>query len=220
MEDAGVAQWALVISPGGALCLALGTTMEVNPACDRFTRGPIWGSAYTERTSVSPDGAIQASVLVRATDDSGNEVGAATQFNLETVSMTSDAIVRSSDGLAEICVPAGGLSVDGLVIIEPSHLGSALPASMRLLSGPYAIHGSDGLALTGTANLNIRYLDASRVSTSSARIHRWNGSAWVPLESSVGESHQVVSASITDLGTYALLANPVRLVQLPLVLGD
>ncbi len=179
--------------------------------------------AYTGVTTLAADLPQSGTLLVRAEDDAQQEVEIAVAFILETAAQDEDVMVYSADGQAELYIPANTLSAEGVVVIEPAQMALTFPEDLYLLSGPYAIRGGDGLTLTGDATFSLRYLDQGDLSgfdTAQAQIYRWDGAAWQAWETTMGAAHQIASTAITDFGIYALLAERLYTVYLPIVLRN
>ncbi len=151
-----------------------------------------------------------------------------TPFAVNRVVAAESATIWSADGQAELYLPAGTLSVDGLVGIQPITVG-AVAASLEAqatktellpLVGPFDLTLTDA-SLTKGASLSLFYSDASGLAPGTdpetMRIYRWNGSDWVPLASKVAEAHRYVSAVITEPGVYALWAEASWRTYVPLV---
>jgi hypothetical protein len=165
---------------------------------------------------------LPAHLLVQAEDDQQQVVAVSTSFNLEEAVVDEDLIVYSSDGQAELFIPANNLSNSGVVAIEPGQVTAELPENLYLMSGPYTVQTSEGLMLTGSATLSLRYLDAATgARMDTAQIYLWTGAEWLPLDTTIGEDHHIASATITTFGTYALLAEMGESVNLylPLIMN-
>jgi formylglycine-generating enzyme required for sulfatase activity len=165
----------------------------------------------------------QSGVLVAtAVDLQQQEVQVASAFNLSEVLRNEDMTVWSSDGQAELYIPAGSLSADGQISIGRAELASSLSEGLEVISGPYLLQATAGVLLSGTASLAMYYLSAGggldTVDWSTAQIYKWQDPVWQPLPSTVSEQMSVVSAAIDSFGTYALLAERKNRVYLPLVM--
>jgi len=176
-----------------------------------------YSGSLTLRTDLPRSGILVAT----ATDLQQQEVQVVSAFNLSKVLRNEDITIWSSDGQAELYIPAGSLSADGQISVEPAQIASDIPQDLRLISGPYALQAGAGVTLSGTANLALYYLDLGgsldHVDISTAQLYQWQGSQWQPLASTVSQQENVVSAAIDALSSYALLAERREKVYLPLV---
>jgi hypothetical protein len=178
--------------------------------------------AYTGTVTLDTSLPSSGNIIAEATNTLSQTVEVASQFALEPVSAGKDITISSSDGQAELYLPAGSLSADGRVNIASGQIVSTLPDGLILIGGPYTIQGGESLTLVNNANLTLNYLDAggtlSHVDLSSARIYKLNGQNWQALSGTPSQAEQEVSAVINSFGTYALLAERQEKVYLPLVI--
>jgi hypothetical protein len=169
--------------------------------------------AYTGTISLDSTLPPSGTILVTATDLSGNVVDMTAQFAIEPVLSAQATTVRSVDGQAELYLPPGSLSGDGRVSIAYGQNPGTVPAGQALLGGPYTIQGNDGLSLIDTVNLSLFYLDnggtLGHVDLSTVKMYQWNGASWQALTGTPSQNEHSVSAVITSFGTYALMAEPV-----------
>ena len=178
--------------------------------------------SYTGSAMLRTDLPRSGTVVATAVDLQLQEVQVTSAFNLSEVLRNEDMTVWSSDGQAELYIPAGSLSADGRITVGLAQETGVMPEGFELISGPYMLEASAGVALSGMANLALYYLDSGgslySVDWSTAQIFQWQDPEWQPLASVVSQQESVVSAVIDDLGTYALLAERLNLVYLPLVM--
>jgi hypothetical protein len=164
--------------------------------------------------------------VASAADSEGHTVERYTAFDIEQVEGDQDVTFWSSDGLAELYLPAGALSAAGRVGIASAGQPGEAPEGLIVIGGPYAIQAAAGLSLTGRANLTLFYTAhgdlASRVRLFGAALYHWNGTAWEAMDSDFEVDHQYASAPIDDFGVYALMTSdaPILDIYLPVVLRN
>jgi hypothetical protein len=177
--------------------------------------------AYTGTVTLDASLPPSGNIIAKATDTTSQTVEVATQFSIESVASDQDTTVRSSDGQAELYLPAGSLSKDGRVNIVAGQIVSTLPDGLILIGGPYVIQGDESLALINNANLSLYYLDVggtlSHVDVRSAQIYQWDGQSWQALTSTSSQVEQMVSAATNTFGAYALMAERQEKIYLPLL---
>ncbi|MFH1908667.1 MAG: carboxypeptidase regulatory-like domain-containing protein, partial [Chloroflexota bacterium] len=177
--------------------------------------------AYTGTVALDASLPPSGNIIAKATNMANQVVEVAAQFAIEPVASGQDSTVWSSDGQAELYLPAGSLSADGRVNIVAGQIASPLPDGLILIGGPYTIQGDESLTLVNNANLSLHYLDVggtlSHVDASSAQIYQWDGQSWQALPSTSIQVAQMVSAAIDTFGTYALMAERQEKIYLPLV---
>lgn len=91
-----------------------------------------------------------------------------------------------------------------------------------LLSGPYTIADADGAGLAGTAGLSLYYTAAGgsvhRSFPPTARLYRWDGVAWVAMQSAGDPYLGYVTAPIDAFSTFAVMAEEGFRIYLPVTL--
>lgn len=177
--------------------------------------------AYMGTVALDANLPPSGNIIAEATNTASQTVEVATQFAIEPIAADQDSTVWSSDGQAELYLPAGSLSADGRVTIVAGQIASSLPDGLILIGGLYTIQGSESLTLVNNVNLSLYYLDVggtlSHVDANSAQIYQWDGQSWQPLTSTSSQVEQMVSAAINTFGTYALMAERQEKIYLPLV---
>jgi hypothetical protein len=144
-------------------------------------------------------------------------------FDISEVDASQDSRVWSSDGRAELYLPAGVLSVGGRLSISPEGIPGPAPDGMLILGSPYTLRAGEGVTLTGWANLSLFYDGLGdalvRVRLFGAALYRWDGVAWQALDSTFDADQQYAAAPVDDFGVYALLTSsaPIFPVYLPVI---
>lgn len=173
---------------------------------------------YTGRIALDPNLRASGDILARGVDAQGRAVEVVTSFSLDEAVRAQDLLARSADGHAEVFLPADSLSTSGMMVIEPAWVSDASASRHVLIGGPYTVEGTAGLSFNGFPTLTLSFHAADpMISASTARLFRWSGIGWQPLDSTVSVTHQSVSASITSFGTYAAFGEPGETSFLPLV---
>lgn len=204
-----------IVSVRSSVGLAVEPTVNVHQT-GAVARTPVamayYGGPGTYSGGAVLDGNLPASgtVEVSATDNGGRTVRSFASFTLVSVSRGTDALIISGDGQAELQILANALSGDTELSIADNRSTGPPPSSLEVLSGPYMIEARAGIGLSGGAGLAVRYLDMggtlSRADLSTALLYRWNGAVWEAMASTHNQSQGVVSATIGQLGTYAVMA--------------
>jgi hypothetical protein len=122
--------------------------------------------------------------------------------------------VYADDGNLNLHLAPGSLPGNEtyFVVMPPGATPGPLPTGLGVVGFPYAVTASGALAaLAKPAILTLRYdpllLNLGAV-PAELGIYRWepNNQSWQALPSTLDEEHTAVSATVTALGTYALLA--------------
>ena len=193
----------IVTEPGNKAGYA--PTLSYSPGSDMY-EGEINFSA-TERGM----GHIRAMGAV-----GGNLVRLQSTYRLQRVINNQGHDVYSNDGNLSLHLEPGSLPGEEayLVVMPPGAVPGSLPDGLLLVGDPYDVTVSGALvALEKPAVLKLHY-DGALVASSSAPggsgIYRWdpNGETWQEIGGSLDEEQKAIAASVTTLGTYALLAPP------------
>jgi len=184
---------------------------------------------FTGTASLSAALPLEGKAVVSATGAAGT-APYIFSFAIETIAAGESATLWSLDGQAELYLPAGSLPGGARVTIQPANVATLAAGSLAAqavgtelvpLVGPFRVTSSSGDALSKGASLSLFYSDASGLAPgtdpTTARIYRWTGGQWVPLESAVDQDHRYVSATLSDLGTYALWAEASWRTYVPLL---
>jgi hypothetical protein len=193
----------------------LTTTLPVTLTFD----GGLWQSSAALDANWPQVGVIG----VVATNTLTQTVTSFLPFNVSEIDASEDSRVWSSDGRAELYLPAGALSANGRVNISPEGIPGPAPDGMMILGSPYTIRAGEGVTLTGWANLSLFYDGLGdalvRVRLFGAALYRWDGVAWQALDSTFDADQQYAAAPIDDFGTYVLMTSsaPIFPVYLPVI---
>jgi len=193
----------LVTEPGSEAGYA--PTLSYSPGTDTY-EGEISFSA-TER----------GMGRIRAVGEVGGDlVRLQSTYRLQQVVNDQSQGVYSNDGNLSLHLDPGSLPGNEayLVVMPPGAVPGPLPAGLVLLGNPYDVTASGALVtLEKPAVLKLHY-DKSLVRSSSAPeglgIYRWDpiSETWQEVPGSLDEEQKAMVASVTTLGTYALLAPP------------
>jgi len=179
---------------------------------------------YAAVATLDPDWGVQGHVRVFATSTQGFTVEKLVPFRIEAVVASEATIVRSPDDVVELVLPAGSLSSDAVVSVQPVTVGSAGQDGLVRVGEAYEILVSTGQsALNTTAYLHMHYPPvASGVLSPTLGIYRWNEASqrWLALGGSVDGEISRVSVGVNGLSVFAVLGQPAgaQRLYLPLVL--
>ncbi len=170
-------------------------------------------NTYTGAVAVAE--ATGGTVEVNCEPVAGERLAAADLFTLTTVVPTNAVMLRARDGWAEFHLDPGAVTTDQPGLVYSSHApGLSVPGPTKRQVGPVltAALGS-GLALNGTrATVNVFYRDSALLGLDETTLafYRWDDalSQWQLMPSVAAISSDVLSASLTELGTFALFAEP------------
>lgn len=122
-------------------------------------------------------------------------------------------IISSSDGRAFFVLPSGLTLDSGQFIALQSMAGTPkLPANATIVDQPYRLIAYPQ-RLVEDGSINLRFnttlpLQAASSSEEMYALHFWNGTQWLPLETTLtteAEGNQLASAPSQGVGIYALL---------------
>jgi hypothetical protein len=138
-------------------------------------------------------------------------------YRLQRVTNNQDHDVYSNDGNFSLHLKPGSLPGNEayFVVMPPGAIPGPLPAGLTLVGDPYDVTASGALAtLKKPAILTLHY-DKALVNQASPpaglSIYRWDPNqpaAWRVVPGSVDQEHQAMTARVTALGIYALMAPP------------
>ncbi len=157
---------------------------------------------------------------------SGSFAGSSVQnilhFQAETVNPTTEALIHSKDGLAELTMPPNVLSGNSKFALINNELVITPTQGVTMLSGPYLLQPGDGMSLQAPVNLALAYDDPNgalrNLDKRIPQIARWNGKKWIAVsDSQPSNTDPLVSAVITQAGIYALVINSTHSIYLPFV---
>lgn len=171
---------------------------------------------------------LEAKAVVSATGAAGT-VHYVFSFAIHAAAAAESTTLWSTDGQAELYLPAGTLSADARIAIQPVAVATVAAGSFEAqatktelvpLVGPYQITVTGGTLEKG-ASLSLFYSDAAGLAPgtdpATGAIYRWAGGQWTPLESTLDEEHRYVSAAISEPGVYALWAKASWRTYVPLL---
>ena len=164
-------------------------------------------------------------LYVNAKDPQQHAVHTSRRVLLAQATPSDEQTIISSDGLAELFIPANSVQVSGQIGLQDQPIAGQQPSGLELLSGPYAIQPASGITQTGPINLTLHCLDVGsgnrKVDPNSSRIFSWDGLQWAPVTSTVGGEAQYVSAQVLISGTtYAVFGRWLQQVYLPLIMKN
>jgi hypothetical protein len=149
-------------------------------------------------------------------------------YRLQRVLNNQEQDVFSDDGNLSLHLPPDSLPGDEayFVVMPPGALPGSAPAELMLVGDPYDVTASGALtALQQPAVLKLRYdaLLSSSLAPQTLGIYRWDPirDSWDPVPGELDEGQRMLAATVTTLGTYALLAPPPPLqnpIFLPIIL--
>ena len=188
--------------------------MTYNGAADIYTGTLILSSTL-------PSSGI---IEIEARDVSNHVLDTYRTFSFQSLVSSQDSSLISSDGVAELYIPAGNVSTGGIAEVTYDRTTGTPPDNLLVVGGPFNIVTSEGVSLVGVAGLTIAYLGPGskygRADLSSAQMYRWDKvtKGWQLVPSNIYDVRNSVTATIDQLGIYAVLAKRQYLVYLPTVL--
>jgi hypothetical protein len=154
---------------------------------------------------------------IRAIGTVGNSVvRLQSTYRLQQVVNQQGQDVYSNDGNLSLYVESGSLPGNEIyfVVMPPGAVPGPLPTGLVLVGDPYDVTASGAVvSLQRPAVLTLRY-DGALVNPAQTPaglgIYRWNpvSQVWQAVPGNLDEDRKAMVASVTILGTYALLASP------------
>lgn len=146
----------------------------------------------------------------------GDLVRLQSTYRLQRVRNDQSHDIYADDGNLSLHLEPGSLpgAEAYLVVMPPGAISGPVPAGLALVGDPYDITGSGALVALEKPGLLILHYDGTLISGSAALndlgIYHWDpvSQTWQAVPDSLDEAHQSFSASVTRLGTYALLGPP------------
>jgi hypothetical protein len=178
--------------------------------------------AYIGQAGLNTGLDLLGSTTVQAVDSSGNTLYNQVPFILQNVNAEGTTKLRSADGQMEIFLPQGSLSGAPIVNIQAASQANLQQSSLRVLGVPYEVNVSDGQnSLLQPAVLNIHFSTSHFDLLQEGRIgiYQWDevNETWILISTDIDSENQLISAEITELGTYAVMAPPMYFYNLPIV---
>lgn len=177
-----------------------------------------WNYTPTTNTyngQVSFSASEQGMWRIRAGGTIGNTfVRLQSTYRLQRVVNTQSQDIYSDDGNLSLHLEIGSLagSEAYFVVMPPGAAPGPLPSGLVLIGDIYDITASGALVSLEKPGVLALHYDGVLINSSSVPvglgIYRWNPSSqkWQAVPGSSDEEHRVAVASVTVLGTYALLA--------------
>jgi alpha-tubulin suppressor-like RCC1 family protein len=167
-----------------------------------------WSTSNATIATVNDSGTVTA-VAAGSAEITATAEGRSTSA---TVTVRDGGFVTSAGGTVTaaavtIVVPAQTLSANVALTVDRVEEPAA---NARLLAGSAYRVGPDGTMFSQAAQLSISYSALpTGVVAQQLRVHRYDGSAWQPLASTVTMANSRVTASVNTTGTFALIEVPV-----------
>jgi hypothetical protein len=173
-------------------------------------------------TTGAYEGQISFSATERGTgrlqvvgEASGDLISLQTTYRLQRVVNAQGYNVYSNDGNLDLRLEPGTLPGNDsyVVVMPPGAIPGPLPGGLTLVGDPYDVtaSGAPTLQKSKPAVLSLHYdkaLVSGAAPPAGLKIYRWNpaSSTWQAIGGTLDLEHRAVTAQITALGTYALLA--------------
>ncbi len=146
----------------------------------------------------------------------GSRVRLQSTYRLQRVFNGQDQDVYSNDGNLSLYLEPGSLPGDEayFVVMPPGAVPGSLPDGLLLVGDPYNVTASGALEVLEKPGILTLHYDGALVNPSlmpeGLGIYRWdpNSETWQVVPGSLDEEQRAMVASVTNLGTYALLAPP------------
>ncbi|HEX9029440.1 MAG TPA: hypothetical protein VF823_09730, partial [Anaerolineales bacterium] len=180
------------------------------------------GATYTGIATLNPSLPLIGRIYVQADDGQGHTVNATTAFEGTQVQTGDMTWAKAEDGRAEAFLPAGSLSGNPYITLQPGNPISDTQGSLAIVSKAYTLVSSNGAAalnIPGTLNIYFQDVDLARMRASSVGLYRWDdfSGKWVQVAATIDWKLPSASATITQLGTYAVMANTAQAIYLPVI---
>jgi hypothetical protein len=177
---------------------------------------------YTGQATLNSTLDLRGYTRVSASDSQGATVVRIVLFNLQTVNPIGMTKLTSSDGQLEIFLQEGSLIGNPITSIQLTSQVNLQQGELTVIGNPYSIITSNGeYTLQQPATLNISYSNnqLKLLQGEGFGIYQWDASngIWILISTARDLKHQFVSAQITELGTFAVMALPMHFIHLPLV---
>ena len=167
---------------------------------------------------------------VHAVGEAGSRlVHLQTTYRLQQITRADVHDVYAADGNLRLHLAPGSIPGENayVIVTPPGALPGPLPEGWTLIGDAYDVTASGALVVLDTpAALRARHdpaLLADRV-PETLRLHRWDPGVetWEAVTATLDAAHDALVATVTRLGTYALLAptTPSQTVFLPLVMRE
>ena len=168
------------------------------------------GVLYNGTANLDPTLKLGGTIKAQATDTQGYTVYRLVPFNIEIVNEEGLTWVQSSDGRMEVFLPAGSLSGNPAIGIQPNVQVNFEQDKLKVIGNPYQVTSSTGdiaLELPGIVNI---YYSGEDIYGGSLGLYQWDttNQNWILISTNVDEENHFVSGQITELGTYAVLQLP------------
>jgi hypothetical protein len=170
--------------------------------------------AYEGRISFSAD---QLGLgRIRAVGSVGNSLARLqSTYRLQRIVNPTNSSVFSNDGNLELHLDSGDLPGGEAyaVVMPPGAIPGSLPGGLALVGDVYDITVSGAATLLKPAVLSLRYdkaLVSGTTPPAGLKIYRWNpnSATWQAVGDTIDSERRAVTAQVTALGAYALLAPP------------
>lgn len=174
----------------------------------------------------SVNSARRGTIQIQCQSTAGQTLNSSDTFSLGEVAATGDQ-VYSRDGHIELSFLPGGLTSNSVGLVHQSFAPPIIPAGFNKVpvGEIVSLDIAHGAAFTGSnAVVNLYYPDTDilGVDERSLRLYRWDPSSqgWILAPSVVGLELNVVSASISQFGVYALFADASNDITPPATVTD
>jgi hypothetical protein len=186
-----------------------------------LTYNPSTGT-YNGVATLDPNLDLHGSTYVQATNTQQNTVFIQEPFSLQSINPDGTTKLTSSDGQMEIFLPAGSLGGNPIVSIQSTSNVGAPQGSLSMLGNAYSITTSNGdnlLQLPATLNINYSMGQLGAQQNEALGLYQWDATNqnWILISTSIDFVNHFISAHITQLGTYAVMAPPMYFISLPFV---
>jgi alpha-tubulin suppressor-like RCC1 family protein len=173
-------------------------------------RTTIWRSSNDSVATVSADGGLTARApgvaFIAATAEGRGDSVSVTVVEGGFVTAAAGGTVRTVNGAFALTVPAGAVTAGVALRVAPV---TTPPVDARLVPGSAFALAPDSVLFAQPAQLSLQYAaPLGAALPRQFRVHRWTGTAWSLLESTVDTATRRVSAAAARAGLYALLEVP------------
>ncbi len=177
---------------------------------------------YVGQATLDPALDLQGYIHVTATDSQAAEVVRTVTFSLQAVNPGGTTKLTSSDGQMEIYLPAGSLVGNPVVSILPASQVSPQQGTMNVIGSAYTVLTSNGetvLQQTAVLNINFSLNQLKPQQNEVLGLYQWDeaNAIWVLVSTDINLERNFISAHITRLGMFAIMAPPLHFILMPII---
>lgn len=204
---------SVVVTPTPLAPIVPGQTVKLSASVRDEEGEVLTGNPITWTTGSEGIATVSSGGVVTAIGAGSTDITASVGGKTGTVSLTvedggfittSGGSLTAAAGAVTLHVPAQSLGGSTVIRVTPV---ASPPPHPRLVPGTAFDIGEQGTTLAGGGTLALAYGDIPPGAAAGAlRVHRWDGTAWQPLPSTVSLPDLKVSGTVSALGRFALIS--------------